>query len=147
MLRFIALLCLYKAVIVLISIHLMLRFIDVWCSACLRKILISIHLMLRFIKLADLLTPPVNHFNTSHVTVYHNYESAPHIHRLHFNTSHVTVYPREIISHSIRSDAFQYISCYGLSCFIPLKKVVKIYFNTSHVTVYLMFVELIMLIL
>ena len=50
------------------------------------------------------------HFNTSHVTVYHNYESAPHIHRLHFNTSHVTVYLYKLTIMLIWIRKFQYIS-------------------------------------
>ena len=77
----------------------------------------------------------IDHFNTSHVTVYHTYLiNAYHVHT-HFNTSHVTVY---LDNHPLENmnDTFQYISCYGLSIWQITIKGLLLNFNTSHVTVY-----------
>ena len=74
---------------------------------------ISIHLMLRFISHYKLLRIRLLHFNTSHVTVY--------------------LFSAWLI---LLSNAFQYISCYGLSEAVVINAVRQCNFNTSHVTVY-----------
>ena len=54
----------------------------------------------------------------------------------HFNTSHVTVYPNEDTAVILYRWSFQYIPCYGLSSATPHPNDACLHFNTSHVTVY-----------
>ena len=121
------------------------------------SIYISIHLMLLFILLefdlalvfptfqyiscyclsSSLMSKKkrMNHFNTSHVTVYLRQLRTLSESRVDFNTSHVTVY-RLMHQNGVWIMVFQYISCYCLSSiFIRLSSILR-YFNTSHVTVY-----------
>ena len=97
------------------------------------------------------------YFNTSHVTVYPMKYLQIYCYIFHFNTSHVTVYPN-LHTPPFFHFAFQYISCYCLSCYslehmylynkisihlmllfifnANTKVISYLYFNTSHVTVY-----------
>ena len=117
-----------------VSIHLMLLFISEkqfqWS-----RISVSIHLMLLFIEKLKSYSTTEQSFNTSHVTLYQ-----------------VETYFIDV------PGAFQYISCYSLSCQKYLQKGIKVLFqyiscyslsqihwisaeeyqrfNTSHVTLY-----------
>ena len=53
----------------------------------------------------------------------------------HFNTSHVTVYHNQAVMNKLNG-LFQYISCYCLSLRIMTVMYINTDFNTSHVTVY-----------
>ena len=120
----------------MISIHLMLLFICATLERSYHCAWISIHLMLLFImptKVMDFMKLEfqyiscyclswmgrgirghVNHFNTSHVTVYRETTKEHRTLLSHFNTSHVTVYPLVLfLLHQLLQ--FQYISCYCLS--------------------------------
>ena len=99
-----------------ISIHLMLLFISKAGARERRISKISIHLMLLFIKSQEDVVNCLNHFNTSHVTVY---QIQPPIQELTL--------------------PFQYISCYCLS--IPASVVLETFCISIHLMLLFIFVS------
>ena len=114
MLRFIRTRYMVDSTRLVISIHPMLRFIHGITATHNRAINISIHPMLRFISKCWPIRSISLHFNTSHVTVYHQLKPF----------------------FSIVMKLFQYIPCYGLSFLCNSLHSSVENFNTSHVTVY-----------
>ena len=98
-------------------------------------IFISIHPMLRFILTALLLFRMNTKFQ--YIPCYGLSQQCLAVMQglEHFNTSHVTVYPNASAICRI-SFSFQYIPCYGLSYSELEHRAGCDYFNTSHVTVY-----------
>ena len=136
----------------------MLLFICSRSEQSLEIIDISIHLMLLFIHLLQSRRILSRNFNTSHVTVYPL--SSKFLYFIYRISIHLMLLFIPLVPNfSISSTAFQYISCYCLSCVrlnivkinsifqyiscyclsrcFQHQHIVSRHFNTSHVTVYL----------
>ena len=74
-------------------------------------------------------------FNTSHVTLYQE-KAAKHSARSWVSIHHMLLFITVNRPKGLKSPAFQYITCYSLSCFRQLLSGQPCRFNTSHVTLY-----------
>ena len=118
-----------------ISIHLMLRFINYENWNWFQWIIFQYISCYGLSTLARILSKRENDFNTSHVTVYQNYQYIKWIYDM-ISIHLMLRFIAYLASVCASSTSFQYISCYGLSS-KHYRKCHKIsYFNTSHVTVY-----------
>ena len=77
-----------------------------------------------------------DHFNTSHVTVYHDRigEDKGAYFIFQYISCYGLSFPTLALIFAVPE--FQYISCYGLSEQLERFRLQSRYFNTSHVTVY-----------